>query len=177
MQTRRAAFLMLAAAGAAVATSADAQQASQTAPPPRAPASGQIAGPYGAPVTLEQARRLLAAANMEAARNRWQMAFAVVDPAGELIAFERMDGVQYASIDVAQAKARCAARFRRPTRFWEEAVAAGRNGVLSVEGVIASEGGLPIVDAQGRVIGAIGASGGAAQQDGQVAEAALRALR
>lgn len=180
MQTRRAAFLLFAAGAAAAAANANAQptQPSQAAPPPRAPAPGQIVLPYGAPITLEQARRIMAGAHAEAGRNRLLMAFAIVDPAGELVMFERMEGVQYASIEVAQAKARSAARFRRPTRYWDEAINSGRVGVMTLgDGVVASEGGLPIVDTQGRVIGALGVSGGTAAQDGQVADAALRALR
>ena len=173
MQTRRAAFLMLTAGAVAAASSANAQQTA----PARAPAPTQIPGPYGPSVSLEQARRMIAAATLEAERNHFLMAFCVVDPAGELVMLERMEGVQYASIGIAQTKARCAARFRRPTRYWEEALAGGRMAILGIEGVIPSEGGLPIVDREGHVIGAIGASGGSAQQDGQCAEAGLRAFR
>ncbi len=179
MQVRRAAFAFVAllAFAGGVHAQQPPQQAQQAAPA-RAPAPGQIVAPYGASITLDQARRIMAAAHAEAGRNHFLMAFAIVDPAGELVMFERMEGVQYASIDVSQRKARSAARFRRPTRYWDEAINSGRVGVMTLgDDVVAAEGGLPIIDRDGHVIGAFGVSGGTAAQDGQVADAALRALR
>ena len=104
------------------------------------------------------------------------MAFAIVDPSGALVLFEKMDGAQNGSVDVAIAKARSSALFRRPTRGFSDAVAAGRTQVLSLPGAVAIEGGVPIV-LRGRIVGAIGVSGASSEQDGEVAAAALaRAL-
>ena len=139
-------------------------------------AAQQIPGPYGPPVTLAQAERVMDAARAEAARRSFTMSFAVVDPAGELVSFERMDGTQNGSTEVAHAKARSAARFRRPTKAFSDAVAGGRTAILTLPGAIAIEGGVPIV-AGGRVIGALGVSGGSSEEDGQVAAVGLAVLR
>lgn len=135
----------------------------------------QIPEPNGAPISLERAQRLVAAAAAEAGRRNFRMAIAVVEPDGELVAFVRADGVQYGSIEVAQAKARAAARFRRATKVFADQVAGGAVGALSLPGVIAIEGGVPIV-VDGRMVGAIGVSGGSSVQDGEVAQAALAAV-
>ncbi|MEO8115361.1 MAG: heme-binding protein [Phenylobacterium sp.] len=137
-------------------------------------AAQQIPEPNGAPISLAQAQRIVAAAEAEARRLNFRMAFAVVEPDGELVAFERIDGTQYGSIEVAQAKARSAARFRRATKVFADQVAGGATGALSLPGVIAIEGGVPIVEG-GRMVGALGVSGGTSVQDGQVAQAALAA--
>ena len=137
-------------------------------------AAQQVPGPYGPPVTLQHAERLIDAARAEAARRNFTMAFAVVDPAGELVSFEKMDGTQQASVDVAQAKARSSARFRRPTKAWADALTGGRMAILAIEGAIPVEGGVPILG-NGRVIGAIGVSGGSSIEDAEVAAVALRA--
>ena len=139
-------------------------------------AAQQIPGPYGPDVTLQQAETVIAAARAEAARRNFTMAFAVVDPNGELVSFEKMDGTQNASIDVAIAKARSAARFRRPTKAFSDAVTGGRNAILALEGAVPIEGGVPIVRVT-RVVGAIGVSGGSSEEDGQVAAVGLAALR
>ena len=139
-------------------------------------AAQQVPGPYGPAVTLEQARGIVAAGRLEARRRNFMMAFAVVDPSGDLVAFEKMDGTQTASIDVATDKARSAAAFRRPTKAFADSVAAGRVAVLSLKGVVAIEGGVPIVSG-GRVIGALGVSGGTSEQDGEVAAVALQGVR
>jgi uncharacterized protein GlcG (DUF336 family) len=138
-------------------------------------AAQQIPGPYGAPVTLQQAERVIAAARADAARRNFTMAFAVVDPAGELVSFEKMDGTQSASVDVAQAKARSAARYRRSTKTFSDAVTAGRVSVMALKDAVPVEGGVPILS-NGRVIGAIGVSGGSSQEDGEVAAVGLKAL-
>lgn len=144
---------------------------SQTAPAPAAPAP---APPYGAPIGLEAAQALIDR-GIEAARARgFRMAFAVVEPSGELVAFARMDDVQYASITVAQGKARSAARFRAGTASQEERLAGGRMALLAIEGMVPVAGGVPIV-VDGRVIGAIGVSGASSAQDDEVARAALAA--
>jgi glc operon protein GlcG len=121
-------------------------------------------------ISLEAAKKMAAAAEAEARRNGWTVAVAVVDVSGGLILFHRLDRVQTASLDIAIAKARTAARFRRPTKALEDAVAGGRMAILSFEGVVAVEGGLPIVVGDD-VIGAIGVSGMTSQQDGVVAKA------
>lgn len=142
-----------------------------------APATAQqIPGPYGPAVTLAQAERVIGAARAEAARRNFTMTFAVVDPAGELVSFEKMDGTQSASTEVAQAKASSAARFRRSTKIWADSLAAGRTSILTLPGAIAVEGGVPIL-ANGRVIGALGVSGGTSEEDGQVAAVGLAAIR
>lgn len=127
-------------------------------------------------VSLEAARQMAAAAEAEAIGNGWKVAIAIVDASGELILFQRLDGVQPVSLDIAVAKARTAARFRRPTKALEDAIAGGRTSLLALEGVLPLEGGVPIV-VEGEVIGAIGVSGVTSQQDAQVARAGLGALR
>jgi uncharacterized protein GlcG (DUF336 family) len=156
--------VVAAAAGAAVLLAASAA-GSQTVP-----------GPYGPPVGLDQARAAVAAAEAEAKRQGFTMAFAVVDPSGDLVAFARMDGVQTGSITVAQDKARSAALYRRPSKAFAEAVAAGKLGVLGLHGAVAVEGGVPLVSG-GKVIGALGVSGGSSEQDGQVAAVGVAAVR
>ena len=132
----------------------------------------QLPNPYGAPISLERAKRVAAPALAEARRNNWSMAVAIVDGAGELVYFERVDGTQAASTTVAIEKARCAARFKRATKAFEDALAAGGEGlrILGLHGAVPIEGGLPLV-IDGKVVGAIGVSGGTSQQDGQCAKA------
>lgn len=116
------------------------------------------------------------AAEAEAARNQWNVAIAIVDAAGELILFHRLDGVQPVSLDIALRKARTAARFRRPTKALQDAVEAGRTVLLAIDGILPLEGGIPVV-VDGQVIGAIGVSGVTSQQDAQIAQVGLAALR
>jgi glc operon protein GlcG len=133
---------------------------------------------YGTPVNLDTARKLAAPAIAEARKNNWTMAIAIVDPAGDLVYFERMDDTQVGSVDVAIAKARTAARFKRSTKVFQDAVAAGGDGLrmLGLPGAVPVEGGLPLV-VGGKIVGAIGASGGTSAQDGQVAAAGAGALK
>ncbi len=140
-------------------------------------AMSQLPNPYGPAIGLEAARRVAAAAVAHAAANGWTMAVAVVDGAGDLVLFERMDRTQVGSIEVALRKARCAARFKRPTKEWEDALAAGRTAVLGIPGVVPVEGGVPLLDSSGAIAGAVGVSGALAAQDGQCAEAAAAAHR
>lgn len=132
---------------------------------------------YGANVTLEQARKVLVAAVADSRKQNLPMAVAIVDTAGQLVAFERMDNTQTASTFVAQDKAASAAMFRRPTKAFQDAVASGGAGlrVLGLRGASPVEGGLPIV-VDGKIIGGIGVSGGTSEQDGVVAKAGLDAL-
>ncbi|MGC8792395.1 MAG: GlcG/HbpS family heme-binding protein [Bryobacteraceae bacterium] len=126
-------------------------------------------------LTLEAARKIAAAAEAEARRNNWRVVITVVDEGGYPVYLARMDGVQLASIEIALRKARSAALFRRPTKAFEDQLAGGRQAVLALPGALPFEGGLPIV-VDGEVIGAIGVSGVASQQDGQIAKAGVDAL-
>jgi len=132
---------------------------------------------YGSNVNQDQAHKAVAAALAEAKKQGLPMAVAVVDTAGQLVAFERMDNTQTASIAVAQDKAVSAAMYRRPTKVFQDVLAAGGVGlrVLTLRNANAVEGGLPIV-VDGKIIGAIGASGGSADQDGVIAKAGLDGL-
>jgi glc operon protein GlcG len=140
--------------------------------------SAQGPAPYGASITLETARKIAPAAVAEARKNNWTMAVAIVDTAGELVYFERMDDTQVGSIDVAIDKARSAVRFKRPTKAFQDTIAAGGEGlrIFSLRGAIPVEGGIPLV-AGGKIVGAIGCSGGTSAQDGQCATAAVNALK
>lgn len=126
-------------------------------------------------LTLEGAKRIMAAAEAEATKNKWTVAIAIVDEAGELVAFHKIDETQAGSIDIAIGKARTAARMKRPTKALEDAVAGGRTVLLAVDGVVPLEGGVPIT-VEGRVVGAVGVSGVTSQQDAQVAQAGIAAL-
>ncbi len=127
-------------------------------------------------ITLDGAKAILAAAEAEAAKNKWTVAIAVVDESGNLIAFHRIDDTQVGSVDIAIGKARTAARMKRPTKALEDAVAGGRTVMLAVEGITPLEGGVPVM-LDGRVIGAVGVSGVTSQQDAQVAQAGAAALK
>jgi uncharacterized protein GlcG (DUF336 family) len=133
---------------------------------------------YGPSITAETAKKVAAPAVAEAKKNNWTMAIAVVDTAGELVYFERMDETQMGSITVSIAKARSAVRFKRPTKAFQDAVAAGGDGlrILGLEGAVPIEGGIPLMSG-GKIVGAIGASGGSSQQDGVVAAAGAATLK
>jgi len=141
-------------------------------------ARAQMPNPYGAGVSLENARKAAAPALAEAEKNHWNMAVAIVDTGGNLVYYEKIDNTQLASATVAIEKARCAAMFKRPTKAFQDAVAAGGDGlrVLSLKGVVASEGGIPLV-MDGKIVGAIGVSGGTSPQDGQCAKAGADVLK
>jgi len=133
---------------------------------------------YGPSITAETAKKIAPVAIAEAKKNNWTMAVAIVDTHGELVYFERMDEVQQGSVDVAIAKARSAARFKRATKVFQDGLAAGGAGLrlLSLEGAVPVEGGIPLV-VGGKIVGAIGASGGTSEQDGVVAAAGVAALK
>jgi glc operon protein GlcG len=132
---------------------------------------------YGSSITLDLAKKAAAAAVAEAAANHWPMAVAIVDPTGLLVYFEKMDDTQSGSVGVAQAKARSAAMFKRPTKAFQDTLASGGGGlrILGLEGAIPVEGGLPLL-VKGAIVGAIGVSGGTSEQDGQCAQKAVDAL-
>ncbi len=133
--------------------------------------------PYGMPIGSDDAKKAAAAALAEARRNGWTMAAAVVDTGGHLVYFEKMDGTQTGSVAVALNKARSAALFLRPTKVFQEMLAAGGEGLraFGLEGAVPVEGGVPLV-MSGKTIGAIGLSGGMSPQDGQCAKAGADAL-
>jgi uncharacterized protein GlcG (DUF336 family) len=141
---------------------------------PAAPVSAQT--PYGPPVTLAQARTVAAAAEAVAAENAWNVVIAVVDSGGHLVLLQRMDNTQFGSVEVARQKAWSAAAFRRPTKAFQDVLAAGGDGlrILEIEGAQALEGGVPLV-ADGKIIGAIGVSGVTGEQDAQIAAAGAAA--
>ncbi|HEU4730756.1 MAG TPA: heme-binding protein [Kofleriaceae bacterium] len=135
----------------------------------------QLPNPYGPAISVETARKVAAAATAEGKKNGWTIAVAIVDPDGELVLFERMDNTQSASVTVAQEKARSAARFKRPTKAFEDALVGGRQAILALPGAIPLEGGIPLV-IDGKIVGAIGVSGMTSQQDGVCAQAAADTL-
>ena len=143
-----------------------------------APVLAQLSGPYALPIGLDDAKKVAAPALAEARKNGWTMAVAVVDTAGDLVYFEKMDGTQTGSVRVSQEKARSAALFKRPTKAFQDAVAAGGDGlrILGLPGAVPVEGGVPLVVA-GKIVGAIGLSGGTSQQDGQCAQAGAAVLK
>lgn len=127
--------------------------------------------PYGAPISLDRAEAVIHAAVAEAKKRNWKMNVAVADSGGNLVAFQRMDGAMLASVQIAEHKARAAATFRRPTKIFEDGINLMHlNYLLAFDGVIASRGGIPLID-QGVIIGAIGSSGGTDSQDEIVSEA------
>jgi glc operon protein GlcG len=143
-----------------------------------APAFAQMPNPYGASISLENARKVAASSVAEANKNGWKMAVAIVDVAGDLVYFEKMDGTQVASVNIAQDKARSSVRFKRPTKAMQDVLAAGGAGVrfLALQGAVPVEGGIPLV-MDGRIVGAIGASGGTSEQDGQSAKAGADSVK
>jgi glc operon protein GlcG len=128
---------------------------------------------YGNPILLEKAKAVAAVAIAEAQKNGWLMAVTIVDPAGDLVFFEKMDGTQLGSILVSIAKARSATLYKRPTKAFEDALVSGGVGlrVSKLEGAMPVEGGVPLIE-NGKIIGAVGVSGGQSPQDGQCANAA-----
>ena len=121
--------------------------------------------PYGAPISLERADAAIAAAVAEAKKHNWAMNVAVVDSGGNLVAFQRMDGAQLASIQVSQHKAHASLGYRRETKIFENGLQEGNMPYLAtLDGVIGSRGGIPLIEG-GKMIGAIGCSGGTGSQD------------
>ncbi len=132
--------------------------------------------PYGAPIGAERAQAVIQAAAAEAAKRGWPLDIAVVDSGANLVAFLRMDGAQLASIPISEHKAIAAVKFRRPTKVYEEAVQkSDYKYVLTLDGVIASRGGIPLIE-DGKLIGAVGCSGGTGSQDEVVCAAGAAAV-
>jgi glc operon protein GlcG len=172
-QIRTAALWTAALLASAGAT---AQQAASPNPLDAVPDKMPFDIPYGTPITLERAEAAIAASVAEAKRRDWKMNIAVVDGGGNLVAFQRMDSAQVASIAISQHKARAAATFRRETKAFEAGVQGGNTYQLTLDGIIASRGGIPIIDA-GKLIGAIGCSGGSGSQDEVVCKAGAATIK
>ena len=120
--------------------------------------------PYGAPISLERAEAAIAAATAETKKRDWKLSVAVVDSGGNLVAFQRMDGAPISSVQISEHKARASAMFRRETKVFENAIQSGLNYLLTLDNIIASRGGIPLIEG-GKIIGAIGCSGGTGSQD------------
>ena len=140
--------------------------------------SAQLPNPYGSPVNVENAKKVAAAAIAEAKKNSWTVAVSIVDTAGDLVYFEKMDGTQTGSVNVSIEKGRTAALFKRPTKSFQDTVAAGGEGlrILGLPGAVPVEGGVPLL-LDGKIIGAIGVSGATSAQDGQCAQAGAATIK
>jgi uncharacterized protein GlcG (DUF336 family) len=132
--------------------------------------------PYGTPISLDRAEAAISAAVAESKKRGWKLNVAVVDSGGNLIAFARMDGAQLASIAISEHKARAAATFRRETKAFEAGIQAGNNYLITLDGVIGSRGGIPLLEG-GKLIGAIGCSGGTGSQDEVVCKAGAATVK
>lgn len=173
----RAACAVLAASATLAAAQTPTAPSAAAPNPASVPAQMPFDIPYGAPIGLDAAKKLIAAAGAEARKHDWKMNIAVADTHGDLVAFERMDGAQLASITVSQRKARTSARFRRETRAFYNQFEAGHAYVATLDpDIVASPGGFPIVEA-GKLIGAVGCSGGTGDQDAAVCKAAADTVR
>ena len=143
-----------------------------------ASASAQAPPSYGNPITLEQAKKVMAAAEAEAKKNNWPVVIAILDTGGQLVMLQRLDNTQWGSIDVAKDKARSAVAFRRPTKAFQDAIGQGGANLrlLNLTGASMLEGGVLIM-ADGKIIGSIGVSGVTGQQDAQIAQAGADSLK
>ena len=140
-------------------------------------ASAQQTPPYGPPITLDDAKRAMAAAELEAVKNSWQVAITILDSGGNLVAFHKIDNTQLASVPASEGKARTALTFKRPSKALDDAIAAGGAGLrlLAIKDITPLEGGLPIL-VDGKIVGAIGVSGALSSQDAQIAKIGADAL-
>jgi glc operon protein GlcG len=160
-------YLSLVTAAAAVLLLGTAVHAQQPPPPPP---------PYGAPITLEQAKKVAAAAEAEAKKHNLNSVIVIVEPNGQPVYVEKMDGTQYASFNVAMDKATSSALYRRPTAAFQAGLKAGNPYLMTLRGMNAVPGGLPIV-VGGKLIGGLGVSGGSGPEDVQVAQAGIAGLK
>jgi glc operon protein GlcG len=133
--------------------------------------------PYGPPITLDQAKRVMAAAELQAVENTWQVAITILDSGGNMVMFHKIDNAQLSAVTVSEGKARTALEFKRPSKDLDDAIARGGAGnrLLALKDITPLEGGMPIV-LDGRIVGAIGVSGAVSAQDAQVAKAGADAL-
>jgi len=162
---------------------AEVQAQAPAATPPAPPAAGGTADgtpfdvPYGTPITLEAAKKVIAAVEAEAAKHRWKLNIAVVDTHGDLVHFSRMDGSQLASVGISQGKARTAARYRRESRLFYNAFETGHPYVATLDPtLVASPGGFPLIEG-GKIIGAVGCSGGTGDQDAAACKAGAELVK
>jgi uncharacterized protein GlcG (DUF336 family) len=132
---------------------------------------------YGAPITLDQAKKVLEGAEAEAKKNNWNVVITVLDSGGQLVAMHRLDNTQFGSVEVAREKAFSAVAFRRPTKVFQDLIGKGGENLrlLNLSGASMLEGGIPII-VDGKIIGAVGVSGVTSQQDAQTAQAGIDAL-
>jgi glc operon protein GlcG len=175
--------LALAACALAVVSSPTLAQAPAPATPPAQPPSGGTPDampfdiPYGVSIGLDRAKQVMAAAEAEAKRRNWKMNIAVVDTNGELVHFSRMEGAQIASVPISIGKARTAARFRRESRLFYNAYETGHPYVGTLDpGLVASPGGFPLVEG-GKLIGAVGCSGGTGDQDAAICKVGAEVVK
>ena len=142
-----------------------------------ATASAQAPPPYGAPITLEQAKKIMAGAEAEAKKNNWPMVIAILDSGGHLVMLQRLDNAQWGSVDIAKEKARSSVALRRPTKALQDLIAqGGANLRLLTIPYSVLEGGIPII-VDGKLIGGVGVSGATSQQDAQIGQAGIDALK
>ena len=141
-------------------------------------ALAQMPNAYGPPISLENAKKVAAPAIAEAAKNNWTIAVAIVDPSGNLVYYGKMDNTQLGSARIAVEKAGTAAKFKRPTQAFQDALAKGAENwrILTLAGVVAAEGGIPLL-IDGKIVGAIGVSGMTSAQDNQCAKAGADSLK
>jgi len=176
MSKRKTAVVLLFVASL-IASPIRAQQPAAANPLDVVPEQMPFDVPYGASISLEGAQAAINAAVAESKKRNWKMNVAVVDAGGNLLAFQRMDGAQLASIEISEHKARAAATFRRETKAFENGIQVNNfNYLLTLDGIIASRGGIPLVQ-QGKIVGAIGCSGGASSQDEVVSKAGAAVIR
>ena len=151
-----------------------------TAQQPTTPAAPAPAAPppdYGLAITNEQAKKVMAGAEAEAKKNKWNVVIVILDSGGQLVMLQRLDGAQWGSVDIAREKARSAVALRRPTKALQDLVSqGGANLRLLTLGYSVLEGGIPIV-VGGKIIGSVGVSGVTSQQDAQIAQAGIDALK
>jgi glc operon protein GlcG len=140
------------------------------------PMAQQMPNPYGANINLATAKKVAAAAADEAVKTKINVVIAVVDTGGQIVYLERFDVVQWGSLDVAIHKAKCSVAYKRPTKAFEDVVGKGNTNYLTLDGISAIEGGVPILQ-DGKIIGAIGVSGGSSAQDGEVARAGAAVVK
>jgi glc operon protein GlcG len=133
--------------------------------------------PYGTPISLEQAKKVMAGAEAEAKKNNWPVVITILDSGGNLVMLQRLDNAQWGSIEIAKEKARSAVALRRPTKALQDLIAqGGANLRLLNIGYSVLEGGIPIV-VDGKIIGSVGVSGVTSQQDAQIAQAGIDAMK
>ena len=143
------------------------------------PARAQtVPPPYGPPIGIENARKVMAAAEAEAVKNNWAVVIVIIDSGGHIVMLHRRDDVQLSSIEISQGKAKTALMFKRPTKVLDDAISSGGTGLrfLALKDIVPLEGGVPII-VDGKIVGAIGVSGVLSAQDAQIARAGLDALK